>query len=76
MDFFGRAYAKHKINLTWPYYCDTFQSVCHSGISVREATHNQASCNIKTAQAKQQMDYNNRHSNLSTTSGSKVLLQN
>ena len=38
MDFFGRAYAKHKINLTWPYYCDTFQSVCHSGISEKLPT--------------------------------------
>lgn len=61
-----------------PYDYDTFQSVLHSALSIREATHNQASCNIKKAQEKQQRDYNNRHSNFSSTLriGSKVLLQN
>ena len=32
-----------------PYDYDTFQSVLHSVLSIREATHDQASCNIKTA---------------------------
>ena len=47
-------------------------------LSIREATHDQVSCNIKTAQAKQKRGYKNCHSNLVSTSniGSKVLLQN
>ena len=47
-------------------------------LSIREATHDQVSCNIKTAQAKQKTGCKNCHSNLLSISniGSKVLLQN
>ena len=47
-------------------------------LSIREATHDQVSCNIKTAQEKKKRGYKNCHSNLLSTSniGAKVLLQN
>ena len=61
-----------------PYDYNTFQSVPHPVLSIRKATHDQDSCDIKTAQAKQQGDYNRHHSSLSSTPnvGFKVLLQN
>ena len=45
---------------------------------IREAAHDQDSCNVKTVQAKQKRDCNNRYSNLSSTLniGFKVILQN
>ena len=61
-----------------PYDVTTFQAVLESAALIREATNEKACQNIKKAQAKQQKDYINRHSTISTTLpiGSKVLLQN
>ena len=53
--------------MTNPYHYATFQAVLESAASIREATHEKASLNIEKAQAKQQRDYNNRHSTLSST---------
>ena len=57
---------------------ETFQAVLHSAASIREATHHQASLNIKKAQVKQQKDYNNwyRTPEAALPVGSKVLLEN
>ena len=59
-----------------PHDITTFQAVLESAALIGEATNENASQNIKKAQAKHQKDYNNRHSTISTTLpiGSKVLL--
>ena len=61
-----------------PYNITTFQAVLESAALIREATNEKVIQNIKRNQAKQQKDYNNRHSTISATLsiGSKVLLQN
>ena len=61
-----------------PFDIETFQAVLNSAVSIREATHHQASRNIEKAQAKQQKDYNNWHRTpkAALPVGSKVLLEN
>ena len=61
-----------------PFDTEMFQAVLNSVASIREATHHQASLNIKEAQAKQQKDFINWHRTpeAALPVGSKVLLEN